>query len=138
MQHYPLVWLEDSFANRVERILRDYVVNLSAEFVSVHGEEDGRRLFAERMLQSMANIYKRLGGERYQRLSEILREALEEQQRSGAVDLHRGWIEGLLNEYYDPMYAYQRAAKAERIEFAGDAVEVREYLKARALREPRK
>ena len=138
MQHYPLVWLEDSFTNRVERILRDYVVNLSAEFKAVHGEEDGPRLFAERMLQSMANIYKRLGGERHQRLSEMLREALQEQQRSGAVDLHRGWIEGLLNEYYDPMYAYQRAAKAERIEFAGDAVEVREYLKARALRQPRK
>ncbi|MPQ72251.1 tRNA 2-selenouridine(34) synthase MnmH, partial [Pseudomonas sp. MWU12-2323] len=46
--------------------------------------------------------------------------------------------EGLLNEYYDPMYAYQRAAKAERIEFAGDAVEVSEYLNARVLREPHK
>ncbi|MEG1043052.1 MAG: tRNA 2-selenouridine(34) synthase MnmH, partial [Pseudomonas sp.] len=60
---------------------------------------------------------------------------LDEQQRSGAVELHRGWIEGLLKEYYDPMYAYQRDAKAERIEFAGDAVEVREYLKARAQRQ---
>ena len=35
-------------------------------------------------------------------------------------------------------HAYQRAAKAERIEFAGGAVEVREYLKARALRGSRK
>ncbi len=137
MQQYPLVWLEDSFENRVERILRDYVINLCAEFIDVHGEEDGRRLFAERMLQSMNNIHKRLGGERFQRLSETLGQALEEQQRSGAVDLHRGWIEGLLKEYYDPMYAYQRQAKAERIEFAGDGVEVREYLKARALRTPR-
>ncbi|WP_027595517.1 tRNA 2-selenouridine(34) synthase MnmH [Pseudomonas sp. LAIL14HWK12:I7] len=138
MQQYPLVWLEDSFEQRVERILRDYVVNLSAEFVDVHGDEEGRRLFAERMLSSMANIHKRLGGERCQRLSAILQQALDEQQRSGAVELHRGWIEGLLKEYYDPMYAYQRDAKAERIEFAGDAVEVREYLKARARREPRK
>jgi tRNA 2-selenouridine synthase len=85
----------------------------------------------------MANIHKRLGGERFQRLSTILGEALDEQLRSGAVDLHRGWIEGLLKEYYDPMYAFQREAKAERIEFAGDGVEVREYLKARALREPK-
>jgi tRNA 2-selenouridine synthase len=54
--------------------------------------------------------------------------------RSGDVSLHRGWIEGLLKEYYDPMYAYQRDAKAGRIEFAGDAREVREYLKARARR----
>ncbi|SDD31333.1 tRNA 2-selenouridine synthase [Pseudomonas guariconensis] len=137
MQQYPLVWLEDSFENRVERILRDYVINLCAEFVALHGDEDGRRLFAERMLQSMGNIHKRLGGERFQRLSALLGQALDEQLRSGAVDLHRGWIEGLLNEYYDPMYAYQRQAKAERIEFAGDGVEVREYLKARAKREPR-
>ena len=135
MQHYPMVWLEDSFDNRVERILRDYVINLCAEFVDVHGEEDGRLKFAGRMTQSMSNIHKRLGGERFQRLSAILSEALDEQLRSGAVDLHRGWIEGLLKEYYDPMYAYQREAKAERIEFAGDGVEVREYLKARAQRE---
>jgi tRNA 2-selenouridine synthase len=135
MQHYPLVWLEDSFTNRVERILRDYVVNLSAEFKAVHGEEDGPRLFAERMLQSMANIYKRLGGERHQRLSEMLREALQEQQRSGAVDLHRGWIEGLLNEYYDPMYAYQRANRSARIVFEGPRAAVREYL-AQSARRP--
>lgn len=138
MQQYPLVWLEDSFANRVERILRDYVINLCAEFVEVHGDEDGHRLFAERMRQSMANIHKRLGGERFQRLSECLGQALEEQLRSGDVSLHRGWIEGLLNEYYDPMYAYQRDAKAGRIEFAGDATEVREYLQARALRKQRR
>ncbi|TFF42218.1 tRNA 2-selenouridine(34) synthase MnmH [Pseudomonas sp. RIT623] len=137
MQQYPLVWLEDSFANRVERILRDYVINLCAEFVAVHGEEEGRGLFAERMRQSMANIHKRLGGERFQRLSELLGQALDEQLRSGDVNLHRGWIEGLLKEYYDPMYAYQREAKSSRIEFAGDGVEVREYLKARARRQQR-
>lgn len=134
MQQYPLVWLEDSFANRVERILRDYVINLCAEFVALHGEEDGRRLFAERLRQSMGNIHKRLGGERFQRLYGVLEQALQVQLHSGEVDLHRGWIEGLLNEYYDPMYAYQREAKSGRIEFAGDALEVREYLKARAMR----
>ncbi|ANY89290.1 MULTISPECIES: tRNA 2-selenouridine(34) synthase MnmH [Pseudomonas] len=137
MQQYPLVWLEDSFENRVERLLRDYGINLHAEFVERHGAEHGPRLFAERIRQSMANIQKRLGGERYQRLSVLLEQALEAQLNTGEVDLHRGWIEGVLKEYYDPMYAYQREAKAERIEFAGDGVEVREYLKARAKREPR-
>lgn len=135
MQQYRLVWLEDSFDNRVQRILRDYVTHLCGEFVALHGEESGPQLFAERMRQSMANIHKRLGGERFQRLYGLLEQALDAQLRSGDVGLHRGWIEGLLNEYYDPMYAYQREAKASRIEFAGDALEVREYLKARA--EPR-
>ena len=131
MQEYPLVWLEDSFEGRVERILGDYVIDLCAEFIRVHGIEDGFRLFAERLLQSLSNIQKRLGGERYQRLLAIMQAALDEQQRSGNVDLHRGWIEGLLREYYDPMYAFQRESKAARIEFAGEQAAVIAYLKAR-------
>ena len=130
MQEYPLVWLEDSFEGRVERILGDYVIDLCAEFIRVHGIEDGFRLFAERLLQSLSNIQKRLGGERYQRLLAIMQAALDEQQRSGNVDLHRGWIEGLLREYYDPMYAFQRESKAARIEFAGEQAAVIAYLKA--------
>lgn len=130
MQQYPLVWLEDAFEDRVERILRDYVVNLCAEFIALHGEEEGFRLYAERLLQSLSNIQKRLGGERYQRLLAIMQAALDE-QRSGAVALHRDWIAGLLREYYDPMYAYQRESKAARIEFAGDQAAVIAYLTER-------
>ena len=131
MQEYPLVWLEDSFEGRVERILGDYVIDLCAEFIRVHGIEDGFRLFAERLLQSLSNIQKRLGGERYQRLLAIMQAALDEQQRSGAVDLHRGWIDVMLIEYYDPMYAFQRESKGARIEFAGEQAAVIDYLKAR-------
>ena len=131
MQGYPLVWLEDRFDNRVERILRDYVVDLCAEFIGVHGEEQGFGLFAERLLQSLDNIHKRLGGERHKRLLAIMQAALDEQQRSGMVELHRDWIAGLLREYYDPMYAYQRDSKAERIEFAGDEAAVIAYLRER-------
>jgi tRNA 2-selenouridine synthase len=130
MQQYPLVWLEDAFEDRVERILRDYVVNLCAEFIALHGEDEGFRLYAERLLQSLSNIQKRLGGERYQRLLTIMQMALDE-QRSGAVTLHRDWIAGLLREYYDPMYAYQRESKAARIEFAGDQAAVIAYLTER-------
>ncbi|WP_298183835.1 tRNA 2-selenouridine(34) synthase MnmH [uncultured Pseudomonas sp.] len=133
MQNYPLVWLEDSFAGRVERILGDYVTDLCAEFISVHGVADGFRLFAERLLQSLSNIQRRLGGERYQRLLAIMQAALDEQQRSGNVDLHRGWIEGLLREYYDPMYDFQRESKSARIEFAGEQAAVIAYLKARQV-----
>lgn len=134
MQEYPLVWLEDSLEGRVARILGDYVIDLSAEFVALHGAEQGLPAFAERLRQSLRNIVKRLGGERYQRLAAIMDAALEEQLRSGKVDLHRGWIEGLLNEYYDPMYAYQRESKAARIEFSGDQQAVVEYLRQRARR----
>ncbi|MDG9924063.1 MULTISPECIES: tRNA 2-selenouridine(34) synthase MnmH [unclassified Pseudomonas] len=134
MQEYPMVWLEDSFEGRVERILKDYVIDLAAEFAREHGEEGGFALFAQRMLQSMSNIQKRLGGERYQRLQAILQQALDEQQSRGEVDTHRGWIEGLLREYYDPMYVYQRESKSARIEFAGEQSAVLDYLRQRAPR----
>ncbi|MDH4609860.1 tRNA 2-selenouridine(34) synthase MnmH [Pseudomonas sp. BN102] len=131
MQEYPLVWLDDSFEDRVERILRDYVTNLCAEFIATHGTEHGFSRFAERLRQSLGNIVRRLGGERHQRISALMDQALAEQEATGKVDLHRGWIEGLLREYYDPMYAYQRESKASRIEFAGEQAAVLEYLRQR-------
>lgn len=131
MQRFPMVWLEDAFEDRVERILRDYVVNLCAEFIDAHGDEEGFPRFAERLRQSLDNILKRLGGERHQRMAALMDQALAEQRASGAVDLHRGWIEGLLREYYDPMYAYQRENKASRIEFAGEQEALLEYLRQR-------
>ena len=132
MQQYPMVWLEDSQEGRVERILRDYVVDLCAEFISVHGDE-GFALFSERLLESLNNVQKRLGGERHRRMLILMEDALAEQANSGAVDLHRGWIEGLLREYYDPMYAFQREKKGARIEFAGEKGAVLEYLRERQI-----
>ena len=134
MQQYPMVWLEDSLEHRIERILQDYVTGLCAEFIAVHGEETGFVQYAQRLQNSMANIQKRLGGERYKRVSTLLQDALDEQQRSAQVDLHRGWIAGLLNEYYDPMYAFQRASKGERVEFVGEQQAVIEYLQQRMAR----
>ncbi len=133
MQQVPMVWLEDSLEHRVERILQDYVIDLCAEFVAVHGDE-GFSLFSERLLASLDNIHKRLGGDRHRRLMNILETALAEQANSGAVDLHRGWIEGLLREYYDPMYVFQREKKGLRIEFSGEQAAVLEYLRERVAR----
>ncbi|WP_417778412.1 tRNA 2-selenouridine(34) synthase MnmH [Stutzerimonas xanthomarina] len=131
MQHYPLVWLEDSFDGRVDRILKDYVIDLCEEFTAEYGEE-GFTAFAERLQQSLVNISKRLGGECYTRLAAIMDQALAEQASNGSVELHRGWIETLLRQYYDPMYAYQRESKAARIEFVGQQDAVVEFLRERA------
>ncbi|MCU7645833.1 tRNA 2-selenouridine(34) synthase MnmH [Pseudomonas piscis] len=130
MQQAPMIWLEDRLDQRVQRILQDYVVDLCAEFVAVHGEQ-GFALFAQRLLESLNKIRKRLGGERHQRLLALMQQALAEQERSGAVELHRGWIQGLLSEYYDPMYAFQRESKGARIEFVGDHAAVLDYLRQR-------
>ena len=130
MQHCPLVWLEDSFENRVERILRDYVLDQQVEFVALHGAEQGFALYAQHLLGSLERIAKRLGGLRHQHLTTVMQAALVQQEKTGAVDGHRDWIGELLREYYDPMYAYQRESKAGRTVFAGSQAEVLDYLRA--------
>jgi len=125
----PLVWLEDGFEARVERILRDYVVDQRQDFERVHGPEHGFARFAEHLSQGMDGIARRLGGERHQRLSSLLREALVIQAGDGDTAAHREWIAGLLREYYDPMYSYQREQKAGRIVCAGDRNTVLAYLR---------
>jgi tRNA 2-selenouridine synthase len=129
MQESPLVWLEDGFDERVERILGDYVVGLCDEFVALHGGELGMAEFAKRMRQCLFSIAKRLGGECYSRLSVLMDNALEEQARSGTVNMHRTWIEGLLREYYDPMYSFQLERKNSRIVFSGEQRAVVDYLR---------
>lgn len=131
MQTFPLVWLEESLANRVERIRRDYVVDLCAEFVAVHGPEQGPLLFADRLRDSLRNIVKRLGRERYAELAALLEAALARQLADGDAMLHGAWIEALLRDYYDPMYAYQLEKKSQRIEFRGDQRAVVDYLRTR-------
>tara|TARA_R100000306_G_C4382457_1_gene146701 strand:+ start:6981 stop:8090 length:1110 start_codon:yes stop_codon:yes gene_type:complete len=128
MQTMPVVWLEDTFDNRVARILHDYVVSLSQDFIALEGEQEGFQLFAQRLRQSLANILKRLGHERHQRFDAAMQTALAAQRCSGDVSLHRVWIEGLLREYYDPMYASQREKKAARIIFSGPQDAVIDYL----------
>ena len=136
MQQAPLIWLEDSFVNRVTRILGDYVVDMHVEFSALHPEnpETAFDLFAEHLTGGLLRIRKRLGGEKQQALLACMEYALAEQRRSGDVDAHRDWIAGLLTDYYDPMYAYQRSGKDERVVFRGEQQAVVEYLEERSRR----
>ena len=46
----------------------------------------------------------------------------------GNPEAHRSWIETLLRDYYDPMYAYQLGLKADRVIFRGSYDEVAAFL----------
>ena len=124
----PVVWLEDTFENRVSRILRDYVVEQLADHLAMYGEDDGFNRFEAHLRQSLLNIHKRLGGERYKRALAMMADALAVQRASGGVEGHRAWIELLLSEYYDPMYVHQKASKAMRIKAVGDAAALQQFL----------
>ena len=125
----PVVWVEEPTESRVERILHDYVEDLGAQFNTLLGEQAGFDAFSARLLESLKNLYKRLGGERHTRLENAMQQALDTQKLTGAIDAHRNWIRPLLTEYYDPMYEHQREGKASRIIFSGDQKAVTQYLK---------
>jgi len=134
MQEAPLVWLEDSQENRISRIQADYVTNMHAEFAQLHAEPEAAfAAFSEYLLNSLLRIRKRLGGEQHQALDALMQQALAEQQGSGDESLHRAWIKGLLEHYYDPMYAYQRESKQARVVFSGNQAEIIEYLAELAI-----
>ena len=129
MQLSPVIWVEEPTESRVERILHDYVQDLGGQFARKLGAETGFEAFSQRLLESLQNLYKRLGGERHTRLKQLMLEALAAQKATGALEAHRDWIRPLLTEYYDPMYEHQRAGKASRIIFSGDREAVTRHLK---------
>lgn len=115
----PLVLLDVPLEQRIDTVVEDYVVDLSAEYRAVYGEEQGRERYAGYMLESLDRIRKRLGSERHQQICATMRDALTAQEQ-GDLTLHRVWIEQLLTQYYDPMYDYQLSKKLGRVVFQGD------------------
>ena len=133
MQNSPVIWLEAPFEERVDRILHQYVTDQCQEHVALWGDELGFERFAQGLLQSMHNIRKRLGLERCAHLTQALQAALQQQRTNGDTAAHRVWIEGLLRDYYDPMYTYQQQQKAQRIVFRGTHAEVLDYWQTRVV-----
>lgn len=120
MQMAPLLWLEDSFENRTQRILQDYVIDQRVAHDAAFGDA-GMDKFSAHLHDSLFRIRKRLGGERYERARVLMQEALQMQEASGYTEGHEAWIALLLREYYDPMYVHQKTQKQHRIVVCGDA-----------------
>lgn len=131
LEQAPLVLLEEPFDARVERILRDYVVDACAQFQAALGAQPGFAAFSARLLENLDKLAKRLGGDRHQALRSTMVRALAAQAAHGEVAAHRDWIATLLHGYYDPMYAYQRHHRAGRTAFQGDRAAVLAYLQSR-------
>ena len=112
MQRAPIVVLEVPRAVRVDNIYREYVVEAECP--------------RERLLAALARIQRRLGGTRHQHLAALMADAFDQ----ASDELHRQWIERLLEWYYDPMYDYQLGRKAERIVQRGPPDEMTAYLRA--------
>ncbi|MBT3428352.1 MAG: tRNA 2-selenouridine(34) synthase MnmH [Gammaproteobacteria bacterium] len=128
LQSAPLVLLEASLEERVERIFNEYIIEQWLEYQNWF---NGTALaeFSRYLLTAMDAIKKRLGPGLHKQLRQDMEQALNKQQE-GEFSTHKVWIEGLLSHYYDPMYNYQINKKADRIIFRGDKQEILQWLQS--------
>ena len=113
MQHAPIAIIEADDDDRARNIYREYV--LEAERPRSH------------LGASLARIERRLGGVRYAEIKALMDQAFDAGRTTWP--LHRRWIVRLLNDYYDPMYDYQLAGKADRVRMRGSAAEIAAALR---------
>ncbi len=130
MGQAPVVVLESPLEDRIELIYQQYVVDSREQYQTVFGAESGTKRWAENLLNALARIQRRLGGDRYLEVKAIMDEALTDPSLP-AVEQHKAWINFLLSEYYDAMYDYQLEKKADRVIFRGDERAVSDYLQQR-------
>jgi len=115
----PLLIVEESFEDRIDLVIEDYVVDLGRRYLELYGE-DGAHLHSEKLQGDLARVRKRLGGLQYQQVSDMMTAAFARQWQDRDLCGHRQWIALLLEKYYDPMYEYQLSKRAGEQLFCGD------------------
>lgn len=126
MQRAPRAILTLDIEARVRLITEDYIIDSWPQYQKVFGEEAEKR-FTRYVLDNLARIQKRLGGERYRLISRSFEAAIKALFSSNSTELFYEGIRILLEQYYDPMYRYQLASKQPAILFEGPAQEYIEW-----------
>ena len=126
MKQAPIVLLDDTIENRVNRIYDEYIVcqwqEYSREFPEQAFEE-----FSDYLGTAIDAIRKRLGGVAHAGIRVLLEDALIGHEL-GNLERHKCWIWSLLEDYYDPMYRYQLDKKTDRIVYRGSMQEILEWI----------
>lgn len=119
MKEAPMLVVEQTLEQRTAVVIEDYIVDLGRQYAALFGAE-GMARHADKLQQDLSRIRKRLGGERHQRVSQLMSAAFAQQREAGDLAGHREWIVTLLEQYYDPMYEYQLAQRQGAQLFCGD------------------
>jgi tRNA 2-selenouridine synthase len=135
MAQSPRVVIEVPFAERIEKLWQEYVVErhqqtlafYSASGEGAEGSERAEHAFAQYLIDSLMRVQKRLGGQRTKEILALMEAAIARQAEDKFAS-HRDWLTALTQDYYDPMYIYQLEKRKERVVFRGDRSAVMEWL----------
>ncbi len=130
MLRAPRAILQLDTERRIELIADDYVKRAWPGYRATYGDA-AEQEFSRFVLENLARIQKRLGGERYRRVRGCFEQALGIFFRDGEASPFYDGIRILLEQYYDPMYRYQIESKGIEIIFEGPEAELLEWAENR-------
>jgi len=128
MSESPMVNLTVSDDDRIEITVQEYAKDIHLDYVAQFGEVEGLTKLQDHLLESLSKLRKRLGGERYQRMQQTMKQAVCLLEAEGDYQGFAAVFGELLLDYYDPMYDYQMSSKVERIVFNGSREAVLAHL----------
>ena len=128
MSESPMVNLTVSDEDRIEITVQEYAKDTHLDYVAQFGEAEGLVKLEIHLLESLSKLKKRLGGERFQRLEQAMKNAVKLLDEKGDYQGFAAIFGELLLDYYDPMYDYQMSAKQERIVYNGSREAVLQHL----------
>jgi len=129
MQSLSHIELETPLEQRISYAIEDYILILLEGYQRTHDQESAFELLANRHKQSLSRIQKRLGSERYIQACELLDRGISMHRNQNNTLGYSDFIELILTQYYDPMYDYQLAKRADKSVFSGSAAEIKDFIK---------
>jgi len=130
----PRAILQVDIETRIQLIRDDYIQSNWPDYQQAFGDS-AEAEFTRFVLDNLARIQKRLGGDRYQQVKQCFESALKMLFKNDSVAEFDQGIQILLEQYYDPMYRYQIKDKKPEIIFEGPEAEflqwAEEYCTAR-------
>ena len=148
LRNSEIIWVDEPLATRVDNIFEDYILTTPigqaqrirqaipplASTVETREilRQQARQLF-DKYAGALQTISKKLGGDRFQEVSEDLENARSDFKNKNEIQSNKIWIEKLVRYYYDPLYLGSLQRRRVNPCFKGSGQAVMDYLQARKI-----
>lgn len=148
LRNSEIIWVDEPLATRVDNIFEDYILTTPigqaqrirqaipplASTVETREilRQQARQLF-DKYAGALQAISKKLGGDRFQEVSEDLENARSDFKNKNEIQSNKIWIEKLVRYYYDPLYLGSLQRRRVNPCFKGSGQAVMDYLQARKI-----
>lgn len=148
LRNSEIIWVDEPLATRVDNIFEDYILTTPigqaqrirqaipplASTVETREilRQQARQLF-DKYAGALQTISKKLGGDRFQEVSEDLENARSDFKNKNEIQSNKIWIEKLVRYYYDPLYLGSLQRRRVNPCFKGSWQAVMDHLQARKI-----